>query len=71
METLAGMSMEPSGNLAAALQTMRPLPWGMSCLLFCSELRSEQRSEYSAKRVSERNSGQDQQVAALLQSLQA
>jgi len=35
METLARMRMESSGNIVSAIQSMAPLPWGMSSLLFC------------------------------------
>jgi uncharacterized protein (DUF58 family) len=35
MDTLAGMRMEPAGSLVTAVRTLAPLPWGMSCLLFC------------------------------------
>jgi uncharacterized protein (DUF58 family) len=34
METLARMKMESSGNIVSAIQSMVPLPWGMSSLLF-------------------------------------
>lgn len=48
METLAGMRMESSGSIVPTVQSLVPLPYGMSCLLFChgqdDEIISLQRS---------------------------
>jgi hypothetical protein len=34
MEALARMKMESSGNIVSFIQSMAPLPWGMSSLVF-------------------------------------
>jgi uncharacterized protein (DUF58 family) len=34
MDALAGMTMYPAGSIAEAVDSMAPLPWGLSCVLF-------------------------------------
>ncbi len=41
METLAGMKMKAAGDIASAMESLVPLPWGMSCLLFCHRQNDE------------------------------